>query len=149
MDEVKEAPENTEVISSKWVFKVKDMGEKKIYKARLVARGFEQADCDMQVYSPVARLPTFRVFMSVANKMGLAVYQMDVVGAFLHGNIKENVYLKLPDGKVCKLNKSLYGLKKSPKYWNEKFNNFMCKEHFIRSKNDYCLYSKIVKHSVI
>jgi hypothetical protein len=140
--EVSSVPEGNKVISSKWVFKVKEVGSDKVYKARLVARGFEQSDCDLEVYSPVARLPTFRVFMSIANKLQLPVHQMDVVGAFLHGDIDEIVYLKLPCGKICKLNKSLYGLKKSPKYWNMKFNNFMLSEGFIKSQNDHCLYFK-------
>lgn len=61
--EVQKVPEDTEVISSKWVFKIKDVEEKKIYKARLVARGFEQRNCEIEVYSPVARLPPFRTFL--------------------------------------------------------------------------------------
>ncbi|CAG9138784.1 unnamed protein product [Plutella xylostella] len=58
---VDDVPDGNKVISSKWVFKVKEVGDQKVYKARLVARGFEQDDCDLEVYSPVARLPTFRV----------------------------------------------------------------------------------------
>lgn len=64
--------------------------------------------------------------------MGQYVYQMDVAGAFLHGEIKEEVYIKLPNNKVCKLNKSLYGLKTSPKYWNEKLDEFMCNQGFFK-----------------
>lgn len=138
--EVNSIPSGNKVISSKWCFKVKQIGGEKVYKARLVARGFEQSDTDLEVYSPVAKLPTFRVFIAVANKLQLPVHQMDVVGAFLHGDIDEIVYLKLPNGKICKLNKSLYGLKSSPKCWNRKFDEFMTKENFNRSKNDYCLY---------
>lgn len=137
---VSEIPKGTNIISTKWVFKIKDTEEGKLYKARLVARGFEQRDENLDVYSPVAKLGTFRIFMAVANKLKQSVYQMDVVGAFLHGDIQETVYIKLHTGEICKLNKSLYGLKKSPKYWNEKFDSFMIKQGFKRSKNDSCLY---------
>lgn len=147
--EVNSVPEGNKVISSKWVFKVKQVDSNKVYKARLVARGFEQSDCDLEVYSPVAKLPTFRVFIAVANKLQLPVHQMDVVGAFLHGDIDESVYIKLPSGETCKLNKSLYGLKKSPKYWNKRFDEFMTKENFSKSKNDHCLYFRKVNACIL
>lgn len=73
---------------------------------------------------------------------------MDVTGAFWYGDIEEDVYLKLPEGaysngeNIVKLNRSLYGLKKSPKYWNVKFNSLMMREGFKRSQCDSCLYSK-------
>lgn len=73
---------------------------------------------------------------------------MDVKGAFLYGKIDEDVFLKPPQGvdveenNVLKLKKSLYGLKKSPKYWYECFNKFMTEIGFTRSLNDYCLYTK-------
>lgn len=139
---VSKIPKGTNIISTKWVFKIKDTDEGKLYKARLVARGFEQRDGISDVYSPVAKLGTFRLFMALANKLKQSVYQMDVVSAFLHGDIKEIVYIKLHTGEICKLNKSLYGLKKAPKYWNEKFDNFITKLGFTRSKNDSCLYFK-------
>lgn len=100
------------------------------YEARLVAKKFEQEDNidKYDLYAPFAKLNTFRIFMSVATKLNLPVYQMNVriSSAFLNSNIKEEVYLKLPEdiklsnkeNAVCKLNKSIYGLKKSPKYWN-------------------------------
>ena len=76
------------------------------------------------------------------------VYQMNVCSSFLHGEIKENIYIylpkncNLPGGKLCKLKKYKYGLKKS-KYWYEKFHSFMSFQNFVRSENDYCLYFKI------
>lgn len=137
-------------VSSKWVFKIKNSNNSVQYKARLVARGFEQSDlmglCD--IYAPVAKLSTFRLFVCMAARLNLPINQMDVTGAFLYGNIDETVYLELPEGAYCgnrkivKLNKSLYGLKKSPKYWNDKFNSVMLKQGFVRSQNDSCLYIK-------
>lgn len=141
-EEVAKVPEGETIISSKWVFKIKETEGKSLYKARLVARGFQQKNCDDEKYSPVAKLTTFKVMMAVAAQKRLPVYQMDVTGAFLYGDINETVFMRLPNNKVCKLKKSLYGLKKSPKYWNAKFNTFMLDESFIRSKNDPCLYVK-------
>lgn len=144
-----EKPVNSKVISSKWVFKIKKNGINNIqYKARLVARGFEQQDSmDLnEIYAPVAKLSTFRVFTVIATKLNCAIYQMDVTGAFLYGDINEEVFISLPKGayendkNIVKLNKSLYGLKKSPKYWNDKFNSVMINQGFIRSQNDPCLY---------
>lgn len=73
---------------------------------------------------------------------------MDVVCAFLNGDIDETVYMQKPDGfqsdsnSVLRLNKSLYGLKKSPKYWNNKLNDFLLKQGYQRSAYDLCLYVK-------
>lgn len=135
-------PADKKVIESKWVLKQKSDRE---FKARLVARGFQQ-DCD--IYAPVAKLTTFRMLLVVANMIKQPIHQMDVRGAFLYSDIEEVVYMSLPGNKinnsdfVCKLNKSIYGLKKSPKCWNKKFDSLMIQNDFIRSQNDYCLYSK-------
>lgn len=123
-----ERPKDSKVITSKWVFKRKLDGENEIFKARLVARGFQQdEDFDyFDVYSPVAKVQTLRILLAVSIHNDLQVHQMDVVGAFLNGDIDEIVYMEKPEGyevrgnKVLKLCKSLYGLKKSPKYWNTK-----------------------------
>lgn len=143
-------PVSAKPISSKWVFKIKNINNVKEYKARLVARGFEQQDIInlSDIYAPVAKLATFRLFVIMATKYNLPIYQMDVTGAFLYGDIKENVYVRLPEGaysgenNIVKLNKSLYGLKSSPKSWNIKVNSVLSREGFIRSKCDPCLYKK-------
>lgn len=144
-------PENTPLIDSKWVFRLKKDNEGKVqkYKARLVARGFMQRrgfDYE-ETWAPVARLSTVRTLIAVINYKNLAVQQMDVKSAFLHGTINENIYMKKPEGlncgnKVCKLNKALYGLKQAPYCWNKKFNQFATEQELIRSDNDPCLYYK-------
>ncbi|CAH2096121.1 unnamed protein product [Euphydryas editha] len=144
-------PEDKKAIETKWVFKIKKENGQNKYKARLVVRGFQQQDKldHSEIYAPVAKLPTLRILLAIACKYNLNISQMDVKNAFLNGEIEEEVYLKLPKGievadknKVLKLQKSLYGLKKSPKNWNDRFNNFMIKQGFERSKADYCLYYK-------
>lgn len=143
-------PDNKKIIESKWVFKQKSETE---FKARLVARGFQQESSDelYDVYAPVAKLATFRILLVIGNKLQKPIYHMDVRSAFLYGDIEEEVYMSLPGNVdnilVCKLNKSIYGLKKSPKCWNTKFDNLMKNEDFIRSKNDYCLYFKCSENS--
>lgn len=145
-----EVPKDVKTVSSKWVFKIKNINGVKQYKARLVARGFEQQDIfDLNdIYAPVAKLSTFRLFVAVATKLNLPIYQMDVTGAFLYGEIKQDVYVSLPDGaysgknNTVRLNKSLYGLKSSPRSWNDKFTSVLSKEGFVRSKCDSCLYRK-------
>lgn len=148
-----ERPINDKVIDNRWVFRIKRDGDGKVakYKTRLVAKGFQQTDnFDFsEIYSPVARLETLRILLAVANQKRLKIHQMDVQGAFLYGNIEEEVYMEMPQGlrtnesKVCRLRKSIYGLKKSPRYWNDKINQVMEKLGFVRSKNDYCMYCKV------
>ena len=77
---------------------------------------------------------------------------MDVKSAYLHPEIKEENYLEQPSGfekidasekkLICRLNKSTYGLKQAAKNWYEELANFLIQQNFVRSKNDYCLFSK-------
>lgn len=151
-----ERPEHCKEIECKWIFRKKKDAEGKIvtYKARLVARGFQQTDVDISdIYSPVAKLSSVRFFLSLCNEYNMEVFQMDVCSAFLYGEIEEDIYITLPDGfesinrdkYVYKLNKSLYGLKVSPKNWNNKFNEVMLSLGFVRSNYEYCLYSKVTE----
>lgn len=143
---------NTPIIDCKWVFQVKcnENGDIKKYKARLVARGFSQVMGInyLETYSPVANMATVRVLIAIANHFGWSIFQMDVKTAFLNGNLTETIYMTQPEGfvknekLVCKLNKSLYGLKQSSKCWNDCFNEYVTSIGFIRSKSDYCLYRK-------
>ncbi|GJQ68752.1 form3 [Trypoxylus dichotomus] len=91
----------------------------KLINSKLVAKGFMQREgFDLnETYAPVARLKTVRTLLAVANFKNLDIQQMDVKSAFLHGKVEENIYMNVPDGfedsygRVCKLNKALYGLK--------------------------------------
>uniref|UniRef100_A0A8D9B1F5 Copia protein n=1 Tax=Cacopsylla melanoneura TaxID=428564 RepID=A0A8D9B1F5_9HEMI len=148
-----ENPGNKNVIKCKWVFQKKFNSEGNIekFKARLVAKGFQQRrgiDYD-EIFAPVAKLSTIRTVLAIANHKDLFLHQMDVKTAFLNGVLEEEIYMYQPEGynsvnsgMVCKLNKSLYGLKQSPRCWNKRFNDFMVTSGFERSKNDYCLYSR-------
>ena len=96
----------------------------------MVAKGFTQTyDIDYpKTFTPVAKLNTVRVLLSLAANLDWPLQQLDVKNAFLNGDLEEEVYMDAPssfDGrfgwKVCKLKKSLYRLKQSPRAWFEKF----------------------------
>jgi hypothetical protein len=126
--ELVDMPKNRNLVSCKWVFKVKSSGR---YKARLVARGFSQEyGLDYsETYAPVARFSSIRLMLALAARHGLRMQQMDVQTAFLYGDLKEEIYMEQPDGyvegnRVCRLRKSLYGLKQAPRVWNQVIDQF-------------------------
>ncbi len=100
------------------------------YKARLVAKGFTQRESIdyEETFSPVAMSKSIRILLAIAVYYDYEIWQMDVKTAFLNGNLQEEVYLTQPDGfntkettKVCKLNRSIYGLKQASRSWNIRF----------------------------
>jgi hypothetical protein len=126
-------PENKKAIGCRWVFKLKTNvdGTVKKFKARLVAQGFSQkygTDYN-EVFAPVVRQTTFRIMLSVAAKKKMLVKHLDV-GFETDGSF------------VCKLRKSLYGLKQAARSWNEKISGVLERSGFLRSKWDPCLYSR-------
>ena len=77
----------------------------------------------------MAKMNSVRILLSLAANFGWDLHQFDVKNAFLHGDLEEEVYMDVPpgfediktEGKVCRLKKSLYGLKQSPRAWFERF----------------------------
>lgn len=123
-------PKGHKAIGLKWVFKVKrdPSGHIVKQKARLVAKGYAQVqgvDYD-EVFAPVARLETVRLFLALAAQWEWEVHHMDAKSAFLNGDLQEEVYVQQPPGfsdpktagKVLRLKKALYGLKQAPRAWN-------------------------------
>ena len=150
-----ELPSDRKPIGCKWVFKVKYCSDGKIerFKARLVAKGYAQKygiDYD-ETFSPVVRFSSIRALLAYAVQNDLLIHQMDVVTAFLNGNLEEEIYMEQPDGYiqpgkenlVCKLQKSLYGLKQSPRCWNTAFQEYMEVIQFKQSTADPCIYVKM------
>lgn len=154
-----ERPEMVKLLKSKWVFRIKEdsSGKKVRYKARLVAKGFlQKPGIDYEeTYSPVAKLSTIRIVLAVGVRRGLYFHQLDIKTAFLYGELEENLYMEIPDGMkagpnaVLKLQKSLYGLKQSPRCWNTKFNKALIELGFSRSAHDYCLYTRVQNERVM
>ena len=138
----------------KWVFSVKydANGAIERYKARLVAKGYTQTyGIDFQeTFSPVAKLNTIRVLLSLAANLDWPLHQFDVKNAFLHGNLEEEIYMDIPPGyeylerrpMVCKLKRSLYGLKQSPRAWFGRFSNAMRSYGYKQSDSDHTLFLK-------
>nr|GEW21299.1 histone-lysine N-methyltransferase family member SUVH9-like [Tanacetum cinerariifolium] len=114
------------------------------YKARLVIKGFSQKEgLDYKhTFSLVAKLATVRVLIAIAIGKGWPLHQLDVNNAFLHGFVDEKIYMKPPEGytkathgQVCKLNKSLYGLKQASRQWNFELSNFLLSLGFTQLKH--------------
>ena len=114
-----ELPEGRTAIGCKWVFKVKHNGKGKVvrFKSRLVAKGYSQRhgiDFD-ETFSPVVRFSSVRTLLALAIQKDMIVHQMDVVTAFLNGELDEEIYMQQPDGYqvsgkenlVCRLKKSV------------------------------------------
>ncbi|RVW71211.1 Retrovirus-related Pol polyprotein from transposon TNT 1-94 [Vitis vinifera] len=122
------------------------------YKARLVAKGFTQTyGVDYQeTFSPVAKLNTMRVLLSLAANLDWPLHQFDVKNAFLHGDLEEDIYMDIPSGYVantegnivCKLQRTLYGLKQSPQAWFGRFSTATKKYGFQQSNSDHTLFLK-------
>ena len=146
-------PSGRKTVGSKWVFKVKygESGENRL-KCRLVAQGFSQilgVDYN-ETFAPGAHFGTIQGLVSLGVQRGLAIHQMDVGTAFLNGVLHEDIYMKQPErfeapGKehqVCHLQKSLYGLKQSPRCWYEQLSPQLDSTGFKHSRADPCVFYK-------
>ena len=118
----------------------------------MVAQGFSQIEgLDyFETFSPVAKLSTIRVLLGLASINGWYLHQLDVNNTFLHGDLHEVVYMKVPQGitppkpsQVCKLLKSLYGLKQASRQWFEKLTQFLYAQSFTQAIADQTLFTKI------
>ncbi|PWA38442.1 gag-pol polyprotein [Artemisia annua] len=147
-------PTNQKAIGLKWVYKTKRDAQGKIikYKARLVAKGYVQEqgiDFD-EVFAPVARIETVRLILALAAYHGWQVHHLDVKSAFLHGELKEEVYVTQPEGfiqqgnlgKVYKLTKALYGLRQAPRAWNVKLDQTLKSLDFKKCNLEQAVYTK-------
>ena len=101
----------------------------------------------IESYAPVSDKTTVRVFLTIAAKKKQKVYHIDIVTAFLNGDLKEEVFLLPPkpfrnEGKIWKMKKAIYGLKQAPKIWNDHVVNVLLNEDFTQSNVDNCLFIK-------
>nr|GEX32907.1 putative ribonuclease H-like domain-containing protein [Tanacetum cinerariifolium] len=154
-------PFGKKAIRTKWVFRNKkdERGVVVRNKARLVAQGHRQEegiDYD-EVFSPVARIESIRIFLAFAYYMGFIVYQMDVKSALLYGKINEEVYVTQPPGfvdpkfpnKVYKVVKALYGLHQAPRAWYATFSTSLEQSGYIREAIDKTLFIKQDKKDIM
>ncbi|GJT84461.1 retrotransposon protein, putative, ty1-copia subclass [Tanacetum coccineum] len=122
------------------------------YKARLVAKGYTQTpgiDYE-ETFSPVADIRAIRILIAIAAYYDYEIWQMDVKTAFLNGYLNEEVYMEQPEGfvnpkypnRVCKLKRSIYGLKQASRQWNKRFDDEIKKFGFSQNADEPCVYLK-------
>ena len=119
-------------------------------KARLVAKGYtQQYDSDYyDTFSPMAKIAFVRLLLSMATMRSWPLFQLDIKNVFLHGDLTEEVYMEQPpgfvaqgeSGLVCKLRRSLYGLKQSPQAWFSQFSSVVQKFSMIRSAVNHSIF---------
>ncbi|KAG9458306.1 hypothetical protein H6P81_002814 [Aristolochia fimbriata] len=148
-------PSGFKPIGCKWVFKTKrdSSGNIERYKARLVAKEFTQREgIDYtDTYSPVSKKDSLHIILALVAHFDLELHQMDVKTAFRNGELEEEVYMKQPEGfpsslgeqLVCKLQKSIYGLKQASRQWYFKFHDVISSFGFVENVMDQCIYQKV------
>ena len=123
-----------------------------------MAKGFTQREgIDyMETFSPVSRKDSLRVIMALVAHFDLELHQMNVKTTFLNGRLEEEVYMKQPEGfsssvskdLVCKLNKSIYGLKQASQQWYLKFHEVVSSFGFEKNVMDNCIDHKISENKI-
>jgi len=147
-------PKGKKALKNRWIYKVKQErnSTSPMYKARLVVKGFRQRKCiDFnEIFSHVVKMSSIRIMLSWAATLDLEVEQVDVKTAFLHDDLEEEIYMKqhnafLVEGKeyhVCRMRKSLYGLKQALRQWYEKFESVLCEPGYKKTTFDHCVFVK-------
>nr|GEZ21829.1 hypothetical protein [Tanacetum cinerariifolium] len=155
------APDNISPLTLKWLFKNKHDEEQTVIrnKSRLVVRGYRQEEgIDFEEsFAPVARMEAIRIFLAYVTHKPFTVFQMDVKTAFLHGSLKEDVYMCQPEGfidadhpnHVYKLKKALYGLKKAPRAWYDELSKFLLQNHFFKGTIDPTLFIRRFQDDIL
>lgn len=148
-------PQGKSAVGGRWVYAIKrnEDGTDK-FKARFVAKGYSQKyGVDYhETFSPTANMTSVRVLMQKAAQENLVLHQMDVKTAYLHAPIDCELYVEQPEGYevlsnskeklVCKLEKSLYGLKQAGRNWNHMLHSFLIDNNFVQNCADHCVYAK-------
>ena len=149
--DIVDLPEGKKAIGCGWVFKVKHNSDGSIerFKARIVAKGYSQrpgVDYN-ESFAPTFRPATLRLILALAAVEDLELRSIDISSAFINGDLDEEIYMKQPEGfhiggahKVCRLKKSLYGLKQAARQWNKKLHSVLVDLGFKRIESDRSVY---------
>lgn len=159
--ELVDPPLHRSIISTKWLFRRKYHANGSIarFKARFVARGFsQQPSLDFyETFSPIIKMTSLRLLLAFATLYDYYIHQMDVTIAFLHGILREEIFISQPEGyvrpseehKVCRLLKSLYGLKQAPCVWYDLLDTFLLAQGFLKCATDPTVYFKCHQSFII
>jgi hypothetical protein len=147
-------PKGIFALPTKWVYKYKldDAGKLVRFKARLVVCGNRQnSDFWRETYAAVARSTTLKILLALVATLDLECDQADVVTAFLNGKLDhdEILYIRLPDGRYARLNKALYGLRRSPRLWYEELARFLTSIGFCPIEADPCVFTNKTTGAII
>ena len=159
--ELVDLPESVRPIGCKWIYKKKRGVDGKVetFKAWLVAKGYTQKEgVDYEeTFSLVAMLKSIRILLSIAAALDYEIWKMDVKTAFLNGYLDESIYMMQPEGfivegqeqKVCKLLRSIYGLKQASRSWNLRFDETIKTFGFEQNVDEPCVYKYIKETKVV
>lgn len=151
-------PTSRQVIRGLWLFKRKQLlGGGVKYKARFVAMENTQVEgIDYtKTFAPTGKPAFLRLLVAVAAIHGWEIHHMDAVTAFLNSDLLDEIYVEQPEGfkdpnhpdKVWLLHKSLYGLKQSPKLWQDNVKKFLVSNGFVQCEINHFTYIKTDKTS--
>nr|GEV66018.1 reverse transcriptase domain-containing protein [Tanacetum cinerariifolium] len=155
------ALDNISPLTLKWIFKNKNDEDNTVIqnKSHLFVRGYRQEEgIDFeQSLAPVARMEAIRIFLAFGAHISFTVFQMDVKTAFLHGTLKEDVYVCQREGfidvdhpsHVFKLKKALYGLKQAPRAWYDELSTFLLQNHFFKGTTDTTLFIRRFDNDIL
>lgn len=142
-------PENVQILPLTWVFKYKfdKHGKLSKFKARICVRGDLQDENDLPTRAATLASRNFRMMMSLAAVFDLEIVQFDAVNAFVNSELDEDVYTFFPDGfkeagKVMKLKRALYGLRRSPRLWQLELTRTLLGLGFSQIPDEECLFVK-------
>ena len=153
-------PNGAKTIGCKWVYKIKkdSLGNIERYKARLVAKGFTQNEgIDYkETFSPVSKKDSLHIILALVAHFDFELQQMNVKTAFLNGKLEEEVYMKQHKGfsssqgehLVCKLKKSICGLKQASRQCYLKFPDVISSFGFEENIMDQCIYHKVSESKI-
>ena len=104
----------------------------------------------IEVFAPDACMDTVRMIVALAACKGWNIFQLDVKSAFLHGELREDVYIEQPKGyvkkgkehNIYKLHKALYGLRQAPRAWFSRIESHFVKKGFQKCPNEQTLFIK-------
>ncbi|KAL0445956.1 UNVERIFIED_CONTAM: Retrovirus-related Pol polyprotein from transposon TNT 1-94, partial [Sesamum latifolium] len=147
----------SDIDSDKWLeamkFKMDSMGSNQARGERIYSTTWVDFE---ETYSPVAMAKSIRILLAIAAWYDYEIWQMDVKTAFLNGFVEEEIFMDQPEGfttvgeeqKVCRLQRSIYGLKQASRSWNTRFDEVIRGYDFIKNDYDPCVYKKINGSSV-